>query len=168
MTEYKITKLILNVNLNFCIVANNINLLTIKELFFWTIKMDIKNDENREEDHKLQFGRRLAQAMLLTKYSNAALAKAIGVSEPMIKKYVDGKNLPKADILQKISLALGVDVSLLLDAEGEDSNCEEKDLEFLNHTFKYLTVLQRKIVLRQLSETVSRLLKLEENYLTKK
>ena len=86
----------------------------------------------------------------------------------MIKKYVDGKNLPKADILQKISLALGVDVSLLLDAEGEDSNREEKDLEFLNHTFKYLTVLQRKIVLRQLSETVSKLLKLEENYLTKK
>ncbi|HDH0705877.1 TPA: helix-turn-helix transcriptional regulator [Klebsiella aerogenes] len=130
--------------------------------------MDIKNEENREEDHKFQFGRRLAQAMLLTKHSNAALAKAIGVSEPMIKKYVDGKNLPKADVLQKISLVLGIDVSLLLDAQDSDGNREDKDLEFLNQTFKYLTVLQRKIILRQLSETVTNLLKLEENYLTKK
>ncbi|ENK1088264.1 helix-turn-helix domain-containing protein [Citrobacter portucalensis] len=130
--------------------------------------MDIKKEENREEDHKFQFGRRLAQAMLLTKHSNAALAKAIGVSEPMIKKYVDGKNLPKADVLQKISLVLGIDVSLLLDAQDSDGNREDKDLEFLNQTFKYLTVLQRKIILRQLSETVTNLLKLEENYLTKK
>lgn len=130
--------------------------------------MDIKNKENREEDHKFQFGRRLAQAMLLTKHSNAALAKAIGVSEPMIKKYVDGKNLPKADVLQKISLVLGIDVSLLLDAQDSDGNREDKDLEFLNQTFKYLTVLQRKIILRQLSETVTNLLKLEENHLTKK
>ncbi|WP_434638754.1 helix-turn-helix domain-containing protein [Klebsiella sp. I138] len=130
--------------------------------------MDIKNEENREEDHKFQFGRRLAQAMLLTKHSNAALAKAIGVSEPMIKKYVDGKNLPKADVLQKISLVLGIDVSLLLDAQDSDGNREDKDLEFLNQTFKYLTVLQRKIILRQLSETVTNLLKQEENYLTKK
>ncbi|MGK0602948.1 helix-turn-helix domain-containing protein [Yokenella regensburgei] len=130
--------------------------------------MVIKNDENREEDHKLQFGRRLAQAMLLTKHTNAALAKAIGVSEPMIKKYVDGKNLPKADILQKISLALGVDVSLLLDAQEDNTDREDKDIEYLNHTFKYLTVLQRKIVLRQLSETVTKLLKFEENYLAKK
>lgn len=106
--------------------------------------------------------------MLLTKHSNAALAKAIGVSEPMIKKYVDGKNLPKADVLQKISLVLGIDVSLLLDAQDSDGNREDKDLEFLNQTFKYLTVLQRKIILRQLSETVTNLLKLEENYLTKK
>lgn len=130
--------------------------------------MDIKKEENREEDHKFQFGRRLAQAMLLTKHSNAALAKAIGVSEPMIKKYVDGKNLPKADVLQKISLVLGIDVSLLLDAQDSDGNREDKDIEFLNQTFKYLTVLQRKIILRQLSETVTNLLKLEENYLTKK
>lgn len=130
--------------------------------------MDIKKEENREEDHKFQFGRRLAQAMLLTKHSNAALAKAIGVSEPMIKKYVDGKNLPKADVLQKISLVLGIDVSLLLDAQDSDGNREDKDLEFLNQTFKYLTVLQRKIILRQLSETVTNLLKLEENYLTRK
>ncbi|WP_343529541.1 helix-turn-helix transcriptional regulator [Yokenella regensburgei] len=130
--------------------------------------MDIKNEENREEDHKFQFGRRLAQALLLTKHSNAALAKAIGVSEPMVKKYVDGKNLPKADVLQKISLVLGIDVSLLLDAQDSDGNREDKDLEFLNQTFKYLTVLQRKIILRQLSETVTNLLKLEENHLAKK
>lgn len=129
--------------------------------------MVTKNDENREEDHKLQFGRRLAQAMLLTKHSNASLAKAIGVSEPMIKKYVDGKNLPKADILQRISLVLGVDVSLLLDAQDDNADRENKDMEYLNQTFKYLTVLQRKIVLRQLSETVTKLLKLEEKYLGK-
>lgn len=130
--------------------------------------MDNTNDKKREENHKLQFGRRLAQAILLTKHTNASLAKEIGVSEPMIKKYVDGKNLPKADILQKISIALGINVSLLLDYHETDENSEDKDLEYLNQTFKFLTVLQRKIVLRQVSETVTKLLGLEERYFSKK
>ncbi|WP_258866967.1 hypothetical protein [Citrobacter youngae] len=42
--------------------------------------MDKTENKNREEDHKIQFGRRLAQAMLLTKHTNASLAQKIGVS----------------------------------------------------------------------------------------
>ncbi|ENZ7914805.1 hypothetical protein ACG99R_004929, partial [Klebsiella aerogenes] len=82
-------------------------------------------------------------------------------------KYVDGKNLPKADVLQKISIALGLDVSLLLDVQDESIDTEEKDLIFLNQMFQYLTGLQRKVVLRQVNETISKLLKLEEQTLSK-
>ncbi|HDS2561246.1 helix-turn-helix domain-containing protein [Klebsiella aerogenes] len=129
--------------------------------------MDSKNGDNFDGYHKMRFGKRLAQAMLLTKHTNASLAKEIGVSEPMVKKYVDGKNLPKADVLQRISLALGLDVSLLLDVQDAGIDTEEKDLIFLNQMFQYLTGLQRKVVLRQVNETISKLLKLEEQTLQK-
>ena len=79
--------------------------------------MDKTESKNREEDHKIQFGRRLAQAMLLTKHTNASLAQKIGVSEPMVKKYVDGQNLPKADVLLKIARATGISTAWLLEEQ---------------------------------------------------
>ena len=133
--------------------------------------MDKTENKNREEDHKIQFGRRLAQAMLLTKHTNASLAQKIGVSEPMVKKYVDGQNLPKADVLLKIARATGISTAWLLE-EQEDTQAPEdsaeKDLEFLNDMFKFLSAMQRKIVLKQVSETVTKLLEQEEKYLAKK
>lgn len=133
--------------------------------------MDKTENKNREEDHKIQFGRRLAQAMLLTKHTNASLAQKIGVSEPMVKKYVDGQNLPKADVLLKIARATGISTAWLLE-EQEDTQAPEdsaeKDLEFLNDMFKFLSAMQRKIVLKQVSETVTKLLEQEERYLEKR
>ncbi|WP_108367855.1 helix-turn-helix domain-containing protein [Enterobacter hormaechei] len=133
--------------------------------------MDKTENKNREEDHKIQFGRRLAQAMLLTKHTNASLAQKIGVSEPMVKKYVDGQNLPKADVLLKIARATGISTAWLLE-EQEDTQAPEdsaeKDLEFLNDMFKFLSAMQRKIVLKQVSETITKLLEQEEKYLAKK
>ncbi|HCA3843949.1 TPA: helix-turn-helix domain-containing protein [Citrobacter amalonaticus] len=133
--------------------------------------MDKKENKNREEDHKIQFGRRLAQAMLLTKHTNASLAQKIGVSEPMVKKYVDGQNLPKADVLLKIARATGISTAWLLEEQEDTQTPEdsaEKDLEFLNDMFKFLSAMQRKIVLKQVSETVTKLLEQEEKYLAKK
>lgn len=133
--------------------------------------MDKTVSKNREEDHKIQFGRRLAQAMLLTKHTNASLAQKIGVSEPMVKKYVDGQNLPKADVLLKIARATGISTAWLLEEQEDTQTPEdsaEKDLEFLNDMFKFLSVMQRKIVLKQVSETVTKLLEQEEKYLAKK
>lgn len=133
--------------------------------------MDKTENKNREEDHKIQFGRRLAQAMLLTKHTNASLAQKIGVSEPMVKKYVDGQNLPKADVLLKIARATGISTAWLLE-EQEDTQAPEdsaeKDLEFLNDMFKFLSAMQRKIVLKQLSETITKLLEQEGRYLDKR
>lgn len=133
--------------------------------------MDKTENKNREEDHKIQFGRRLAQAMLLTKHTNASLAQKIGVSEPMVKKYVDGQNLPKADVLLKIARATGISTAWLLE-EQEDTQAPEdsaeKDLEFLNDMFKFLSAMQRKIVLKQVSETVTKLLEQEGKYLEKR
>lgn len=133
--------------------------------------MDKTENKNREEDHKIQFGRRLAQAMLLTKHTNASLAQKIGVSEPMVKKYVDGQNLPKADVLLKIARATGISTAWLLE-EQEDTQAPEdsaeKDLEFLNDMFKFLSAMQRKIVLKQVSETITKLLEQEGKYLAKK
>ncbi|MES3204215.1 helix-turn-helix domain-containing protein [Klebsiella aerogenes] len=133
--------------------------------------MDKTENKNREEDHKIQFGRRLAQAMLLTKHTNASLAQKIGVSEPMVKKYVDGQNLPKADVLLKIARATGISTAWLLEEQEDTQTPEdsaEKDLEFLNDMFKFLSAMQRKIVLKQVSETVTKLLEQEEKYLAKK
>lgn len=90
--------------------------------------MDKTENKNREEDHKIQFGRRLAQAMLLTKHTNASLAQKIGVSEPMVKKYVDGQNLPKADVLLKIARATGISTAWLLE-EQEDTQTPEDSAE---------------------------------------
>lgn len=133
--------------------------------------MDKTESKNRKEDHKIQFGRRLAQAMMLTKHTNASLAQKIGVSEPMVKKYVDGQNLPKADVLLKIARATGISTAWLLE-EQEDTQAPEdsaeKDLEFLNDMFKFLSAMQRKIVLKQVSETITKLLEQEEKYLAKK
>lgn len=133
--------------------------------------MDKTENKNREEDHKIQFGRRLAQAMLLTKHTNASLAQKIRVSEPMVKKYVDGQNLPKADVLLKIARATGISTAWLLEEQEDTQTPEdsaEKDLEFLNDMFKFLSAMQRKIVLKQVSETVTKLLEQEEKYLAKK
>ena len=109
--------------------------------------------------------------MLLTKHTNASLAQKIGVSEPMVKKYVDGQNLPKADVLLKIARAIGISTAWLLE-EQEDTQAPEdsaeKDLEFLNDMFKFLSAMQRKIVLKQVSETVTKLLEQEERYLEKR
>lgn len=132
--------------------------------------MDKTENKNREEDHKIQFGRRLAQAMLLTKHTNASLAQKIGVSEPMVKKYVDGQNLPKADVLLKIARATGISTAWLLEEQEDTQTPEdsaEKDLEFLNDMFKFLSAMQRKIVLKQVSETVAKLLEQEGKYLEK-
>ncbi|AKL34922.1 MULTISPECIES: helix-turn-helix domain-containing protein [Enterobacteriaceae] len=133
--------------------------------------MDKTENKNREEDHKIQFGRRLAQAMLLTKHTNASLAQKIGVSEPMVKKYVDGQNLPKADVLLKIARATGISTAWLLEEQEDTQTPEdsaEKDLEFLNDMFKFLSAMQRKIVLKQVSETVAKLLEQEGKYLEKR
>lgn len=133
--------------------------------------MDKTENKNREEDHKIQFGRRLTQAMLLTKHTNASLAQKIGVSEPMVKKYVDGQNLPKADVLLKIARATGISTAWLLEEQEDTQTPEdsaEKDLEFLNDMFKFLSAMQRKIVLKQVSETVAKLLEQEGKYLEKR
>ena len=133
--------------------------------------MDKTENKNREEDHKIQFGRRLAQAMLLTKHTNASLAQKIGVSEPMVKKYVDGQNLPKADVLLKIARATGISTAWLLEEQEDTQTPEdsaEKDLEFLNDMFKFLSAMQCKIVLKQVSETVAKLLEQEGKYLEKR
>lgn len=126
--------------------------------------------EKLEDGHKIQFGKRLAQAMLLTRHSNASLAQKIGVSEPMIKKYVDGQNLPKADVLLKISQVMGVSTDALLSEQVDFHSAQDtsaKDLALLNQMFAYLSEMQRKIVVRQVSETVSKLLEQEEKYLSK-
>ena len=89
----------------------------------------------------------------------------------MVKKYVDGQNLPKADVLLKIARATGISTAWLLE-EQEDTQAPEdsaeKDLEFLNDMFKFLSAMQRKIVLKQVSETITKLLEQEEKYLAKK
>lgn len=54
-------------------------------------------------------------------------AQKIGVSEPMVKKYVDGQNLPKADVLLKIARATGISTAWLLE-EQEDTQAPGKTL----------------------------------------
>ncbi|SUX97169.1 hypothetical protein [Citrobacter youngae] len=89
----------------------------------------------------------------------------------MVKKYVDGQNLPKADVLLKIARATGISTAWLLEEQEDTQTPEdsaEKDLEFLNDMFKFLSAMQRKIVLKQVSETVAKLLEQEGKYLEKR
>ena len=74
-------------------------------------------------------------------------------------------------MLLKIARATGISTAWLLE-EQEDTQAPEdsaeKDLEFLNDMFKFLSAMQRKIVLKQVSETVTKLLEQEERYLEKR
>jgi transcriptional regulator with XRE-family HTH domain len=84
---------------------------------------------------------------------------------------VDGQNLPKADVLLKIARATGISTAWLLEEQEDTQTPEdsaEKDLEFLNDMFKFLSAMQRKIVLKQVSETVAKLLEQEGKYLEKR
>lgn len=59
-----------------------------------------------EEQCKNEFGIRLRRIMELKGITQAALAKLVGVDQPSISKYVNGKWIPSFFILDKIARVL--------------------------------------------------------------
>ena len=62
---------------------------------------------------------RIAEARAKKGWSQADLAKAVGSSQQVISRYESGVNEPKAEILKRLSKALGVTISYLLGVDDD-------------------------------------------------
>lgn len=62
---------------------------------------------------------RIAEARMRKGWSQSELAKAVGSSQQVISRYEAGTNEPKAEILKRLSKALGVTISYLLGVDDD-------------------------------------------------
>lgn len=90
--------------------------------------MKIERNKNSLR-HELMgdFSERILFAMKLRGHNQTTLSAAIGLTQPEISNYCHGKNFPRLEVVQKLSLELSVSYTWLKIGKGE-YRCDEQDI----------------------------------------
>lgn len=116
-----------------------------------------------DDIEKVRFRENLQKSMIGE--TNSSFARKCGVSETMIRKYLNGDAFPRATTISKISEVTGKSIAWLLGEQSSDEvrvsnkNVEEeqcdKELNLLMNLFNYLSGDQKIKVLQQVMYEVS-------------
>ena len=82
--------------------------------------MGEENKTRVKKGEVMSFANRLKQAMNEMEISQNELAEKIGKGKSSISQYISGKNIPKADVQEKIAEVLGCTVEFLNSEDNEE------------------------------------------------
>lgn len=99
-----------------------------------------------------QFRQWLVEEMKKRRYSQAALARAIGISQPFVSRVLRGQKPVSVDFCQKVAQALGESPEKVLRLAGilPETNEDDPALREINDLAKRMTPAQRVEALRYL------------------
>jgi len=98
---------------------------------------------------KLKFGKRVRELRKSKGFTQEQLAEIINIEPPNFSKMENGMHFPQPDKIEKLAIALNVNISELFEFEHKQD--KEKLIEFINKTVETFDIKTLELVYKFVS-----------------